>query len=111
MSAEAALIWCPFGDIESAAAVTQALLKERLVACGNAVPGITSRFLWQGEAGEESECAVLFKTRADLLERAMERLEILHPYDQPAISGWTVRTTRATMDWLEAETAVDTGGK
>ena len=104
------MIWCPFGDVPSARAVIAQLLDEKLVACGNILPGLTSLFVWNGESGEERECGVLLKTTAALLDPAMQRLEDLHPYDQPAIGGWTVRTSQSTSAWLEAETGGEAGG-
>ncbi|HEU4821319.1 MAG TPA: divalent-cation tolerance protein CutA [Qipengyuania sp.] len=105
MSAEAALIWCPFPDAGSARQAVEALLDERLVACGNVVPGMSSHFAWQSGRIAEVECGVLFKTTAVRLGAAMERLQTLHPYDTPAITGWPVFATAATREWLERETA------
>lgn len=100
----AALIWCPFGDMESVEAVAGQLLDERLIACANILPAIRSLYRWNGERGEGSEVAVLFKTRADLLDAAVARLEELHPYDAPAIAGWRCDAAgEATLGWLEAD--------
>ena len=99
-----ALIWCPFGDIQSAEAVADALLEERLIACANILPAVRSLYRWNGERGEGGEVAVLFKTRADLLDAAVARLEALHPYDTPAISGWRCDAVGVAMlSWLEAD--------
>jgi periplasmic divalent cation tolerance protein len=100
----AGLIWCPFADEASARATAAALLEARLVACANIVPQVRSLFAWEGERGEAEECGVLFKTTAAGLEPAMLRLEALHPYDCPAIMGWTVHANEGTLAWLEAET-------
>lgn len=100
----AALIWCPFGDIESAEAVAGQLLDERLIACANILPAIRSLYRWNGERGEGTEVAVLFKTRADLLDAAVARLESLHPYEAPAIAGWRCDAAgAATLGWLDAD--------
>jgi len=100
----AALIWCPFADLESAAAAAGTLLDEGLVACANLLPAMRSLYRWHGERGEASETAVLFKTRADILARAVSRLEEIHPYDAPAIAGWRCDATgAATGEWLAAE--------
>jgi periplasmic divalent cation tolerance protein len=100
----AALIWCPFGDVESAESAAGQLLEERLIACANILPAVRSLYRWNGERGKGSEVAVLFKTRADLLDAAVARLEALHPYDAPAISGWRVDAAgAATLGWLEAD--------
>ena len=37
---EAALIWCPFPDEDSAAAAASTLLGEGLIACANLLPAI-----------------------------------------------------------------------
>ncbi|MFN3552827.1 MAG: divalent-cation tolerance protein CutA [Novosphingobium meiothermophilum] len=100
----AALIWCPFGSMESAEAAAGTLLEERLIACANILPAVRSLYRWQGERGEGTEVGVLFKTRADLLDAAVARLEVLHPYDSPAIAGWRCDGAgAATLAWLEAD--------
>lgn len=100
----AALIWCPFPDPATARATADALLDDRLIACGNLVPGVESHFAWQGARDEGAECGLLCKTAAHLLDQAMDRLAELHPYDSPSIAGWTVRVNAGTLAWLEAET-------
>lgn len=102
--AGAALIWCPFPDQAAASSAIAGLLDERLIACGNLIPGIHSIFAWQGARDESAECGALLKTTAPLLDEAMRRLAELHPYDTPAITGWTVRAHAGTLAWLEGET-------
>jgi periplasmic divalent cation tolerance protein len=103
--AEAALIWCPFGDEASAHAAAVTLVVEGLVACANVLPGVTSIYRWQGGVMQGRETAVLFKTTAVLLQAASERLAQLHPYDVPAIVGWQAdRAPQVTLDWLVGQT-------
>ncbi len=102
---EAALIWSPFPDEAAARASVAALLDERLIACGNLVPGIHSLFVWRSAPGESDECGALLKTTAALRERAMRRLAELHPYETPAITGWTVHADAGTAAWLSSETS------
>ena len=47
----AALIWSPFGDEDSAAAIASQLLDEGLIAYANLMP-IRSLYIWNGERGE-----------------------------------------------------------
>lgn len=101
----AALLWCPFGDEESARAVASALIAEGLVACANIFPGLVSIYRWEGAVAEAGEAGVLFKTTALLLGQASERLAQLHPYDVPAIVGWEAQQApRATLAWLAQNT-------
>lgn len=100
-----ALIWCPFPDAPSAAAVAKLLLDERLIACANIMPTMLALFEWNGLREEASEAGVLFKTDAALLERAIQRLGEEHPYDEPAILAWRCdAASPGTAAWLGALT-------
>ena len=96
-----ALIWCPFPDAPSGAAVAKLLLDERLVACANIMPTMLSLFEWNGEREEATEAGVLFKTDAALLDRAIARLGEEHPYEEPAILAWRCDgASPGTAAWL-----------
>ena len=96
-----ALIWCPFPDSGTAAKVCSTLLDEGLIACANMMPGMHSLFIWNGEREEAAETGALLKTDAALLDKAIARLGELHPYDEPAITGWRCDAALpATAAWL-----------
>ncbi len=98
-----ALIWCPFPDRSSARDVAGVLLEEGLIGCANMIGGLESIFKWQDTIETSSEVAVLFKTRGNLLNRTIERLGVLHPYDSPAILGWHCDAAHhKTETWLAA---------
>ena len=100
---QAALVWCPFPDRETARSAAEIALSEKLVACANIFPEIESLFIWAGAASNASECAALFKTTADKLDVLIIRLGELHPYDTPAIVGWRCDAALpATLQWLGA---------
>lgn len=97
----AALIWCPFPDESAALTAIHALLDERLIACGNVLPGMISIFAWKGVKDTAHEAGALLKTNAALLDRAVARLTELHPYDEPAVLGWRCDTgAPGTLAWL-----------
>ena len=96
-----ALIWCPFPDRDTALSTANALLDERLIACANLVGPVESLFEWRGERGQAEEFGMLFKTDAALLDRAVARLDALHPYETPAVMGWRCdRVAESTAAWL-----------
>lgn len=100
-SSEAALIWTPFGSVEEAREVAGTLLRENLVACANIMPEMLSVFRYEGQVQSASEVGVLFKTHGQLLDAATQRLAQLHPYDTPAICGWSADSApQATREWL-----------
>ena len=98
-----ALIWCPFPDEETAAAVANSLLDDKLIACANLLGPMRSLYEWDGRRGEAHETGVVFKTDASLLDRAVARIAELHPYDAPAVLGWRCDASApATGEWLAA---------
>lgn len=98
---QAALVWCPFSDPESARSIAKILLEEKLIACANILPRIESVFEWQGKTSSEVETAILLKTSADLLDKLIKRLGECHPYDTPAIVGWRCDAAHPqTLEWL-----------
>jgi periplasmic divalent cation tolerance protein len=61
------------------------LLNDRLVACGQRVGPVVSRYWWQGERTVSDEWLVLLKTRAELAPRVVEAVVAAHPYETPEV--------------------------
>jgi len=98
----AALIWSPFASEEDAAKAAAQLIDEGMIACANILPGVRSLYVWNGERGDSRECGALFKTTAELLDKAVARLAEIHPYETPAIAGWRANAVPpSTAAWLE----------
>jgi len=98
---KAALIWCPVPDKDTARQIAGQLLADGLVACANIMPEVESLFIWEDKADSAKEVGVLFKTTADKLDAAIERLGALHPYETPAILGWHADAAHPlTTQWL-----------
>lgn len=98
-----ALIYCPFPDRKSAREIANTLLDEKLVACANILGSVESLFIWEGKRDSAEEVGVLFKTHAEVLDKAVERLGVLHPYDTPAVMGWRCDAApEVTKAWLGA---------
>lgn len=99
----AAMAWCPFPDRVTARAAATALLDEQLIGCANILGEVEALFEWGGERGEGAETGVLFKTNSAVMERMVQRLGELHPYDTPAITAWRCDAVHpATLEWLGA---------
>lgn len=82
---ELALVLTTAPDAETAAALARALVEERLIACGNLLPGLRSVFRWQGAVQEEAEVLLLMKTARPNVERVFRRVAELHPYEVPEL--------------------------
>lgn len=72
-------------DAEQAERIARALVEERLIACANLVPGLTSIYRWEGAVQAEAEVLLVMKTRRALVPRLKERLPQLHPYEVPEL--------------------------
>lgn len=94
MSSETVILLSNFPDADSARKAVRALVEERLVACGNIIPGVESIYEWKGAMETSNEVMVICKTTASRVESAQARLRSLHPYEVPEIlrlpvaGGW-----------------------
>jgi periplasmic divalent cation tolerance protein len=68
---------------EVAESLVTRLVEERLAACGNIVPGMTSIYWWDGAVQRDTEVLIVFKTEQAAAPRLMARVQDLHPYDTP----------------------------
>ncbi len=91
-------------DRDTALAIARALVEERLAACVNLVPQVTSVFRWEGKLGESAEVLLVVKTRADRSEALCARVGELHPYDVPELVLLPVAGGAAAyLDWVREE--------
>lgn len=72
-------------DQKSAENIATALVEERLAACVNLLPGLSSIYRWKAEVKREPECLLIIKTSAGRFEALRQRLRVLHPYQTPEI--------------------------
>jgi len=79
------LVFCTFPDADTAASVTRTLVEEKLVACGNLIPGVRSIYTWEDKIEDTAEVMVVFKTTGPAYAKLEKRLLKLHPYDTPEI--------------------------
>jgi periplasmic divalent cation tolerance protein len=68
-----------------AVSLGRALVSERLAACAQVVPGLTSIFVWEEMLRHENEVLLLLKTTTEAWPALRDRLAELHPYDTPEI--------------------------
>lgn len=91
-------------DLEVAQRLGGVVVEERLAACANVVPGVTSIFWWNGALEREREVLVIFKTTNERVEALRQRVVELHPYDVPEVLAVTVdKGHEAYLDWVRAE--------
>ncbi|MCA0394997.1 MAG: divalent-cation tolerance protein CutA [Proteobacteria bacterium] len=103
MTALLCLCTCP--DAGTAERIATSLVGERLAACVNVLPGMTSVYRWQGKVEQAGEWLLLAKTTRDRLDALSARVVALHPYELPEVLA--VEATGglpAYLDWIAANT-------
>lgn len=94
------------GSADEAERIATALVAERLVACANLVPSVTSIYRWQGAVERATEVLMVMKTRRTLATRVAARLQELHSYDVPEAIVLPIDAgSRPYLDWVLGETA------
>lgn len=83
MSHVVVLVTGPSAD--EAERIGRALVEERLAACANLIPSISSAYWWKGKIEEATEALLILKTRQDLVERLVTRVRALHSYTVPEV--------------------------
>jgi len=100
---EMLLAFTTFASEEDAARVVRALIEERLIACGNLLPGARSLYRWQGRIEDQREVVVLMKTRKQDWTALLSRLHELHPYGTPELIAVRIAAGAPRyLAWLEA---------
>jgi periplasmic divalent cation tolerance protein len=94
-----------FPTVDKASEVASILVEERLAACVNVVPGLTSIYRWEGGIARDAEALVLIKTTRGRFEALAARLAELHPYELPEIVALEAPIgSQSYLDWVRAET-------
>jgi periplasmic divalent cation tolerance protein len=90
-------------DAVTASRLARALVDERLAACVQVVPGVTSVYTWQGRVETSDEHLLLIKSSAGLFDAICARVRSEHPYDTPEVVAVPVRAIDPSYAaWLTA---------
>jgi periplasmic divalent cation tolerance protein len=102
-----ALILTAAPDLAAGERIVRSLVEERLIACGNLLPGVLSLYRWKGEVAREQEVLVVIKADSGAVDRVFERIAELHPYSVPELVQLSVEgVSRAYCRWVMESTEV-----
>jgi periplasmic divalent cation tolerance protein len=91
-----------------ATVLARTLVDERLAACINILPSMTSVYRWQGRVEEEREQQLVIKTGADRVAALAARLRELHAYEVPEFLVLRVSEgSDAYLRWIHDNVAQD----
>jgi len=89
-NASCQLILCTCPNSAIAEQLASLLVEQRLAACINIVPGLTSIYRWQGKIEKDTEVLLLIKTTQDRYAGVESAIQQHHPYELPEIIAVTV---------------------
>lgn len=90
---------CPNNNV--AKNVANALVSEKLAACVNILPGVTSVYAWQDNIETDTEVMLIIKTLVTHFEPLNDRLAELHPYEVPEIVALNIQQgNNDYLNWI-----------
>lgn len=89
------------GEKSKAEEIGKRLVEEKLTACINVIPGVTSIYRWKGYVEKSEEVLLLLKSTGKKLEELISRLEEIHPYEVPEVLAFPIeRGSKGYLKWL-----------
>jgi periplasmic divalent cation tolerance protein len=93
---------------EEAHKIAEVLLSQRMAACVNIVPGISSLFWWQDKLDSAQESLLIAKTKASLLNEIITLVREIHSYEVPEIIALPIiGGNQDYLEWIDKEVRSD----
>lgn len=94
-------LYVTFPNQKVAKKISQMLIKQKLIACANILPKMTSIYMWNDKMEASSECLALFKTTKSKAQKTEDFILKNHPYKTPCVASFdTKRVNKAYKQWL-----------
>jgi len=94
------IVLTTLGAATDAAAFARVLVGDRLAACVNVLPPMTSLYRWKGAIEEDSERQLVIKTTSDRVAAIEARFQELHPYELPEFIVLSAGASAPYLEWL-----------
>ena len=100
-SPSVAIVLTTLGADADATALARTLVEERLAACVNILPVMSSVYRWQGRVELDREQQLVIKTETSRVGALEARIRQLHAYDLPEFLVLTATGgSSAYLDWV-----------
>ena len=92
------------GSDSEAKKLAQALIENKLAACVNIIPSITSIFRWEGKISAEPELMLIAKSHQKFFSKIKEKILSIHSYDIPEIISVPISEgSEEYLKWIEEQ--------
>jgi len=109
---EAGVVLCTTDTLEQAEILASRLVEERLAACVNVIPTLTSFYVWQEKLCRDQESLLVIKSFRDVFPRLADRLRELHPYEVPEIIFLGITDGgQEYLEWMAHRVPVSDAGR
>ncbi|MFZ0391689.1 MAG: divalent-cation tolerance protein CutA [Calditrichia bacterium] len=96
------LAFCTVPDLNTAEKIGEVLVEEKLAACCNIIPGLTSIYRWKEKVEKEPELLLIIKSVHSLLTSLEDRIKEMHPYEVPEIIAMPLMDgSNDYLKWVE----------
>jgi periplasmic divalent cation tolerance protein len=99
MKSDLLLVLVTCSSPQEAKRIVQSLLKERLIACANIIPGAESVFLWKDKITSARETLIMMKTKSVKFRAVEKAVKSSHSYEVPEIIA--IPVTASSADYLK----------
>ncbi len=101
------IIFITASSEEEARKIATTLVEEKLVACVNILPHISSLYWWEGKVCQADEVMLISKSKSSLFPRIRDRVMSLHSYQVPEIISVPIVDGLPTyLSWIKDVTMV-----
>jgi periplasmic divalent cation tolerance protein len=105
------IVFTTAGSHEEARKIARNLVEQRLAACVNIIPQISSFYRWQNKVEEATEWLLVIKTTAAAFAQVSEAIAELHSYDLPECVCFAIEDgSPGYLEWI-AESVSAGGGE
>ena len=85
--------------------IANVLLNNKLAACVNIIPGVSSFYTWKNKINEDAELLLEIKTKSRLFNSLEEIVVKNHPYDVPEVIAFPMQfVSKSYGAWIEEHT-------
>jgi periplasmic divalent cation tolerance protein len=100
------LVLTTITDIDKGKLLARQIVEQRLAACCNIVPAVTSIYHWKDELHEDQECLLVMKTIETRYKQLSKFILQQHPYETPELIALPVtQSTQEYLSWVIKETS------